>query len=59
MNGQDLERQESTILMMDHMLREQTSLATADTRIDEFINLGRNALNELYEQRSMLKVPFS
>ncbi|KAJ3085585.1 protein transport protein bos1 [Quaeritorhiza haematococci] len=49
-NGPD-----STILMMDHMLRENDVLKTSGDRIDEFITMGRSALQELYEQRSMLK----
>ncbi|KAI8832802.1 hypothetical protein BJ741DRAFT_613779 [Chytriomyces cf. hyalinus JEL632] len=45
----------SAILMMDGMLKENESLTASDGRLDEFIQMGRGALNELYEQRQLLK----
>ncbi|KAJ3213693.1 protein transport protein bos1 [Dinochytrium kinnereticum] len=45
----------STILMMDGLVNENEVLHTAGDRLDEFINIGRTALQELYEQRTMLK----
>ncbi|KAI8617488.1 snare region anchored in the vesicle membrane C-terminus-domain-containing protein, partial [Chytriomyces sp. MP71] len=45
----------STILMMDGLLKENDSLTASDSRLDEFIQMGRGALNELYEQRQLLK----
>jgi Golgi SNAP receptor complex protein 2 len=44
---------ESTFLDMD--LREQQALDNAETHIEQYIVMGRNALNELYDQRSMMK----
>ncbi|KAJ3097003.1 protein transport protein bos1 [Phlyctochytrium planicorne] len=45
----------STILMMDGLLRENDVLHNAGDRLDDYINLGRTALQELYEQRTILK----
>ncbi|KAJ3256975.1 protein transport protein bos1 [Chytriomyces hyalinus] len=45
----------SAILMMDGLLKENESLTASDGRLDEFIQMGRGALNELYEQRQLLK----
>ncbi|KAJ3115111.1 protein transport protein bos1 [Phlyctochytrium bullatum] len=45
----------STILMMDGLLKENEVLQSSGERLDEFIALGRTALQELYEQRTMLK----
>ncbi|KAL2919015.1 Protein transport protein bos1 [Polyrhizophydium stewartii] len=47
--------EESTILMMDGLLREHTVLGTAEASIDQYLQIGRAALQELYDQRSMLK----
>ncbi|KAJ3131154.1 protein transport protein bos1, partial [Irineochytrium annulatum] len=47
--------EKSTILMMDGLLKENEVLTSSGERLDEFINIGRTALQELYEQRSMLK----
>ncbi|KAI8924460.1 hypothetical protein BC831DRAFT_513302 [Entophlyctis helioformis] len=47
---------ESTILSIDdHMLRERDVLDASASSIDDYLTIGRNALHELYEQRSMLK----
>ncbi|KAJ3274663.1 Golgi SNAP receptor complex member 2, partial [Blyttiomyces sp. JEL0837] len=45
----------TAILMMDGLLKENEVLTTSDGRLDEFITLGRSALQELYEQRTILK----
>ncbi|KAI9328153.1 hypothetical protein BDR26DRAFT_874430 [Obelidium mucronatum] len=45
----------STILMMDGLLKENEVLTASEGRIDEFIQMGRGALTELYEQRQILK----
>ncbi|KAJ3017058.1 UNVERIFIED_CONTAM: protein transport protein bos1 [Siphonaria sp. JEL0065] len=45
----------STILMMDGLLKESDVLQASEGRIDEFIQMGRGALSELYEQRQILK----
>ncbi len=37
-------------------MKENSRLGTAETRIDEFISMGRTALNELHEQRNIMKV---
>ncbi|KAJ3384513.1 Golgi SNAP receptor complex member 2, partial [Entophlyctis sp. JEL0112] len=52
--GQNL-NDTSTILMMDGLLRENEVLTATDGRLDEFIQMGRGALSELYEQRQILK----
>ncbi|KAJ3295757.1 protein transport protein bos1 [Rhizoclosmatium sp. JEL0117] len=45
----------SAILMMDGLMDEHQKLTGAESRIDEFITMGRGALSELYEQRQILK----
>jgi hypothetical protein len=45
--------------MIDQILKEEQVLETTSTRLDEFIHLSQHALNELYDQRSMLKVMFT
>ena len=47
--------QHSTILLMDHYQKESDVLSTSHTRVDEFIQIGKSALNELYEQKSLMK----
>lgn len=42
--------------MMDQYAKESDVLDNSNTRVDEYIQFGRNALNELYEQRSIMKV---
>ena len=42
--------------MMDGVLNEQDRLAGAQGNIERYIQLGRTALQELYEDRSVLKV---
>ena len=37
-------------------MREETALENAGNSVDQYIQLGREALGELYQQRSMLKV---
>ncbi|KAI8851278.1 hypothetical protein BC829DRAFT_361169 [Chytridium lagenaria] len=54
-NGEKSVTDTSTILMMDGLVKENEVLNGAGDRIDEFINIGRTALQELYEQRTMLK----
>lgn len=46
----------STILINDHYTNEGDVLNSSHTRVDEFIQLGRNALTELMEQKYILKV---
>ncbi|KNC97180.1 uncharacterized protein SPPG_07567 [Spizellomyces punctatus DAOM BR117] len=46
---------DTSILMMDQMLRENQVLEGSGHRIDEFIHMGRTALQDLYEQREVLK----
>lgn len=50
---QDSESQ--TSLLLDHLSRESASLSTSSSHLDGLIQLGSNALNELYDQRGMLK----
>ncbi|KAI8911091.1 hypothetical protein EDD86DRAFT_189307 [Gorgonomyces haynaldii] len=47
--------EKNTILMMDGLLKETDVLNDAESNIERFIQMGRGALDELYEQRSMLK----
>ena len=42
--------------MMDRALNEQDALNSAEGNIERYIQLGRTALEQLYEDRSMLKV---
>jgi Golgi SNAP receptor complex protein 2 len=42
--------------MMDGLLKENDILKTSDNRLDDYIQMGRTALQELYDQRGMLKV---
>lgn len=42
--------------MMDGLAHERDLLDNAGENIDRYINMGRQALQELYEQRSILKV---
>ncbi|TPX69139.1 hypothetical protein SpCBS45565_g02638 [Spizellomyces sp. 'palustris'] len=46
---------DTSILMMDQMLRENQVLEGSGHRIDEFLHMGRAALQDLYEQREVLK----
>ncbi|KAI9017578.1 hypothetical protein BC832DRAFT_37901 [Gaertneriomyces semiglobifer] len=46
---------DSSIFMMNHMLKENQVLGDGNHRISEMIDVGRNALQELYEQRDILK----
>jgi Golgi SNAP receptor complex protein 2 len=48
-----MRKSESTILDID--MRENNVLQSANTSVDDYINLSRNALLELHEQRSILK----
>ena len=41
---------------MDMLGNEGAALDRSGDRIEEYIHLGKSALEELYEQRSMLKV---
>jgi hypothetical protein len=43
---------------MDFFAKEGEALGHSKDRIDEFITIGKNSLQELYEQRNMLKVSF-
>ncbi|RKO97577.1 hypothetical protein CXG81DRAFT_25113 [Caulochytrium protostelioides] len=54
-NGQQNGNPEATILMMDGLLHEHNVLQNTGDRLDDYIGMGRQALEELYEQRSMLK----
>ncbi|KAJ3052323.1 protein transport protein bos1 [Rhizophlyctis rosea] len=54
-HSHDPQTTESTILMMDQAIREHDVLNSSSASIDQFINIGRTALQDLYEQRSMLK----
>ncbi|KAH9245009.1 hypothetical protein BASA81_017533 [Batrachochytrium salamandrivorans] len=47
--------EQSTILMMDGLLNERAVLDGADQGLEQYLSMGRSALQELYEQRSMLK----
>ncbi|KAK5673015.1 Protein transport protein bos1, variant 2 [Batrachochytrium dendrobatidis] len=47
--------EQSTILMMDGLINERNVLEGAEQSIEQYLTMGRNALHELYEQRSMLK----
>ncbi|KAJ3410155.1 protein transport protein bos1 [Chytridiales sp. JEL 0842] len=46
----------SAILMMDGLLKENAVLESSGGKLDEYITMGRTALQELYDQRGMLKV---
>ncbi|KAJ3124661.1 protein transport protein bos1 [Nowakowskiella sp. JEL0407] len=48
--------EQDTVLLMDQILREHESLNNTNSRLDEYILMGRQALSELVEQRGMLKV---
>jgi Golgi SNAP receptor complex protein 2 len=50
------EESPSTILDIDYFNKESGILDASGDRIEEFIGLGKTALQDLYEQRSMLKV---
>ena len=50
--------QDTTVLMMDLFGKEAQILNQSGDRIEEYIHVGKNALQELYEQRTMLKVFF-
>ena len=45
--------------MMDLFGKEAQILNQSGDRIEEYIHVGKNALQELYEQRTMLKVFFT
>ena len=45
-----------TILEMDYFGKESAILGSSSDRVEEFIGLGKNALQDLYEQRDILKV---
>lgn len=45
---------EATFLNMD--FREEDALKNAGANIDNYITIGRNSLEELYKQRSIIKV---
>lgn len=47
---------DASIMQMGAMVKEADALHSSGRRLDEFIDIGRNALNELSEQRGMLKV---
>ncbi|KAJ3294947.1 protein transport protein bos1 [Borealophlyctis nickersoniae] len=42
-------------ILTDYATRESEALSATGARIDDFINMGRAALQDLYEQRSILK----
>ncbi|KAL3898413.1 MAG: hypothetical protein SGCHY_002759, partial [Lobulomycetales sp.] len=46
---------DASIMQMGAMVKEADALHSSGRRLDEFIDIGRNALNELSEQRGMLK----
>ena len=43
-------------MLLDVDVREEMALENASNSVDQYIQLGREALGELYQQRSMLKV---
>jgi Golgi SNAP receptor complex protein 2 len=43
----------------DYYVREGDALQRTEAHIDDYISMGRNALQELYDQKSILKVCFS
>jgi hypothetical protein len=47
---------DASIMQMGALLKEGDVLGSSSGRLDEFITIGRTALNELHEQRGMLKV---
>ena len=49
-------QQDDTILFMDKFEQQSSRIANSGNRIEEFIQFGRTALEELHEQRSTLKV---
>jgi Golgi SNAP receptor complex protein 2 len=53
---QSNENQDTTVLLMDMLGAEGQALDRSGDRIEEYIHLSKTALEELYEQRSMLKV---
>ncbi|KAI9021925.1 hypothetical protein DFJ74DRAFT_105397 [Hyaloraphidium curvatum] len=54
-DNQSMGSDSTTIPMGDYFIREGESLKNAGMRIDEYISSGRNALQELFEQRSIMK----
>lgn len=48
--------QDSTVLLMDMFAREGQVLGSSGDQIEQYISVSKNALQELYEQRGMLKV---
>lgn len=56
LNQRHAAKEESTILMMDAFIsKENEALGNAGQSVEQYIAIGRNALQELYEQRSILK----
>ena len=51
--------QDSTVLLMDMFAREGQVLGSSGDQIEQYISVSKNALQELYEQRGMLKVCLS
>jgi Golgi SNAP receptor complex protein 2 len=48
--------EDSTVLLMDMFAREGQVLGSSGDQIEQYIAVSKNALQELYEQRGMLKV---
>jgi hypothetical protein len=55
-HGTDAQGTDASIMQMGALMKEGEVLGSTSGRLDEFITIGRTALNELHEQRGMLKV---
>lgn len=45
----------SSILTMDYMLRERGTIQNSRKAVNDYVDISRNALQDLYEQRELLK----
>ncbi len=50
------QRAQEEVTILDMGIRDKDRLDAAGNNVDDYIKIGRNALQELYEQRGLLKV---
>ncbi|KAJ3166979.1 protein transport protein bos1 [Geranomyces variabilis] len=54
-HGHDPQSTDTAILMFDSMVREGDVLDASGNRVDDILHMGQTVLQDLYEQRDMLK----
>jgi Golgi SNAP receptor complex protein 2 len=55
---QELHQRRETLTFLDMEVKEERVMNYASSSVDQYITMGTTALQELYEQRSLLKVYF-